>query len=221
MHASCTVWSVDDRLPAGAYDELITVGLDELMKQSSLETSTASVDHAETSEILGAHLEKVAVRVLDSLPFDRRLAVANGLLSRLVEESAAASINDLVPENPRMLWAVGAIRARPQNPLRRSDLLINACGEPVLHEELASEIVSADQVDLLCAFIKWQGLRLLVDAIERHCASGRTLRVITTTYVGATERRAVDELVRRGAQVKISYETRYYPPPCQSVALSA
>lgn len=33
------------------------------------------------------------------------------------------------------------------------------------------------------------------------------MRVITTTYVGATERRAVDELVRLGAQVKVSYET--------------
>ena len=33
------------------------------------------------------------------------------------------------------------------------------------------------------------------------------LRVITTTYMGATERRALDELVRRfGAQVRITYE---------------
>jgi len=49
---------------------------------------------------------------------------------------------------------------------------------------------------------------LLLDAIAEHCRAGRPLRVITTTYVGATERRAVDKLVELGATVKISYETR-------------
>ena len=34
------------------------------------------------------------------------------------------------------------------------------------------------------------------------------MRVITTTYVGATERRALDRLVSLGAEVKVSYETR-------------
>ena len=37
----------------------------------------------------------------------------------------------------------------------------------------------------------------------------RPLRVLTTTYIGATERIALDRLVREyGAQVKINYETR-------------
>jgi superfamily II DNA or RNA helicase/HKD family nuclease len=195
-------------LPGGAYDELITVGLDRLLQQTHLQAQTEAVDPAEATEILSAHLERVVARVLDSLPYERRLSVANGLLNRLVEETGHADTRDLLPERPRMLSSVGPVTARPQNPLRRADLLINARHEPALHEELEAEMASADGVDLLCAFIKWQGLRLLVNAIERHCQAGRPLRVITTTYVGATERRAVDELVRRGAQVKISYESR-------------
>lgn len=195
-------------LPGGAYDELITAGLDALLRQSGVPIEKDSLDSAEVTEVLAAHLEKVATRVLDSLPIDKRLAVLNGVLDSLTKETGRATESDLVAGPPTMLYFVGEATDRPQNPLRRADLLINARGEPALHEELAAEIASADRVDLLCAFIKWQGLRLIVEAIDRHCTAGRPLRVITTTYVGATERRAVDELVRRGAEVKISYETR-------------
>ena len=197
-----------DGLPGGAYDEIITTGLDALLRDTDIQATTDRLDPAESTEVLAAHLEKIATRVLDSLPMERRLAVANAVLSRLIQDTGRAGDDDLVADPPRMLYSVGPTTDRPQNPLRRADLLMNARGEPALHEELAAEIASADRVDLLCAFIKWQGLRLIVDAIGLHCGRGKPLRVITTTYVGATERRAVDELVRRGAEVKISYETR-------------
>ena len=197
-----------DGLPGGAYEELITTGLDALVRRSGLQTVVEGLDSAEATEILAAHLERVATRVLDSLPIERRLSVVNGVLSGLIADTGRATESDLVADPPAMLYSVGAATERPQNPLRRADLLINARGEPALHEELVAEIASADRVDLLCAFIKWQGLRLIVDAIGRHCSAGKPLRVITTTYVGATERRAIDELVGRGAEVKISYETR-------------
>lgn len=195
-------------VPDGAYDELVTAGLDALLSATAVQAATNGLDPAESTEVLAAHVEKIATRVLDSLPLERRLAVANGVLTRLIQETGKATSEDLVADPPKMLHSVGPTTARPQNPLRRADLLINARGEPALHEELAAEMASADRVDLLCAFIKWQGLRLIVDAIDQLCTEGKPLRVITTTYVGATERRAVDELVRRGAEVKISYETR-------------
>lgn len=197
-----------ERLPEGAYDELITAGLDALLAQSVSEAQTERVDQAEATERLAAHLGKVATRVLDSLPYERRLAVANGLVSSLIEQSRGADDRDLVAAGLRTLLSVGPQTPRPENPLRRADLLVNARGEPALHEELAAEIASADRVDLLCAFIKWQGLRLLTDTIAHHLQRGRPLRVITTTYVGATERKAIDKLVELGAMVKISYETR-------------
>ncbi|MGH9170705.1 MAG: DUF3427 domain-containing protein [Acidimicrobiales bacterium] len=195
-------------VPSGVYDELITDGLDALLRQATDAVRSELVDPAEATEFLAAHLERVATRVLNSLPFDRRLAVTNGLLNRLVEESSRIDATDIVADGPRTLLSVGPDTPRPRTPLRRADLLINARGEPALHEELAAEIASADTVDLLCAFIKWQGLRLLTDAIAEHLRRGRSLRVITTTYVGATERKAIDKLAELGATVKISYETR-------------
>ena len=87
-------------------------------------------------------------------------------------------------------------------------LLTNSREDPQLAAELRAELSSADRVDLLCAFIKWEGLRLLSDSLQELKDFGIPIRVITTTYMGATQRHAIDELVRRfGAEVRINYET--------------
>ena len=64
------------------------------------------------------------------------------------------------------------------------------------------------QQSLLCAFIKWSGLRLLQPVLKQYLAAGRPLRVLSTVYLGATDRRALDWLVERGAQVRVSTDTR-------------
>lgn len=97
---------------------------------------------------------------------------------------------------------------RPQTSLSAAALLTNSREDPQLAAELRAELSSADLVDLLCAFIKWEGLRLLSESLESLKDHGIPIRVITTTYMGATQRHAIDELVRRfGAEVRINYET--------------
>ena len=48
----------------------------------------------------------------------------------------------------------------------------------------------------------------MLPQLRTHCERGHELRVITTTYTGSTERKALDALVEMGAKVKVSYETR-------------
>ena len=91
----------------------------------------------------------------------------------------------------------------PATPFSQSDLLVNAEGQPNIGSELRAELASADSVDLLCAFVIWSGVRHLRDALAASSRAAGSVRVITTTYMGATEKRAVDELValgRRGAR---------------------
>ena len=57
------------------------------------------------------------------------------------------------------------------------------------------------------AFVRWSGIRPLLDVLRRHCRSGKTLRVVTTTYTNSTELRALDELAALGAEIKVSYDT--------------
>src|SRR3954447_18142601 len=53
----------------------------------------------------------------------------------------------------------------------------------------------------------WRGVRLLDSALAKVAAAGIPFRVITTTYIGGTEREALDRLVREfGAQVKVQYD---------------
>ena len=53
----------------------------------------------------------------------------------------------------------------------------------------------------------WRGLRLLETPLQRAREAGIPIRVITTTYIGGTEREALDRLVRDfGAEVRIQYD---------------
>ena len=96
----------------------------------------------------------------------------------------------------------------PTVPLSSSDLLANAEGQPNIGSELRLELESADSVDLLCAFVIWSGVIRLRDALAGVVRRGGRVRVITTTYMGATQRRAVDELVGLGAEVRVAFDAR-------------
>jgi len=54
----------------------------------------------------------------------------------------------------------------------------------------------------------WSGVRHLREALAAVHSRGGRIRVITTTYMGATEKRAVDELVALGAQVRVAFDAR-------------
>src|SRR6059058_5548664 len=58
----------------------------------------------------------------------------------------------------------------------------------------------------LMAFVRWSGVRPLMDVLRRHCEAGKPLRILTTTYTNSTEQRALDELKRLGAEIKVSYD---------------
>ncbi|GAA4359888.1 DEAD/DEAH box helicase [Paeniglutamicibacter cryotolerans] len=137
------------------------------------------------------------------------MVLLSNKILRLIESA------EVVVDGPKRLRAIQRDTTfrrremlRPQTPLDSAALLTNSREDPQLAAELKAELSSADRVDLLCAFIKWQGIRLLAEALDEAKVRGIPIRVITTTYMGATQREAIDQLVQRyGAEVRINYET--------------
>ncbi|AJS61171.1 hypothetical protein UB51_25120 [Paenibacillus sp. IHBB 10380] len=97
---------------------------------------------------------------------------------------------------------------RPVTPLSQSSLFTGSHSEPNMLHELKRENVTADRIDLLVSFIKWSGLRCLMEQFEQFTANGGQLRVITTTYMEATDMKAVIELSNLpNTEIQISYDS--------------
>ncbi|MGA3562126.1 DUF3427 domain-containing protein [Melissospora conviva] len=211
-------------LEPGIYEHFVTRDL--VSKLQQLDPSLiqqATLDPADAVDALARHVAALARRALhvvsggDDKLF-RQVALANRIVGAIAELSPQAlTEQDQIADARNLLHAVAVppapferprFPARPTTPLSSGALLVNGRHQPRIGHEVTHEMASADQVDLLCAFIKWHGLRIIEPAVRDLIDRGGRLRVITTTYMGATDQRALDRLAELGAEIKISYETR-------------
>ncbi|MEV4545071.1 DUF3427 domain-containing protein [Micromonospora echinaurantiaca] len=211
-------------LERGIYEHLITRDLaDRLQRVDPALIQRDKLDPADAPDTLARHLATLARRALHALPggddkLTRQVDLANRIADAIATLSPQAlTEQDQVSDARHLLHAIAAPPAppaqptfpqRPTTPLSTGALLVNGRHQPRIGHEVTHEMASADSVDLLCAFIKWYGLRIVEPAIRDLIARGGHLRVITTTYLGATDQRALDRLAELGAEVKVSYETR-------------
>lgn len=203
---------------AGLYETLITHRLEERMKgldSASWRSIEGRVGPESSPHVLARHIGDTVRKVLQGLSSAEQVLTANHILESLNTIEGARQWVDLVTDGPRQLLSIaeqeapGVYAIRPATPLSDTALITNSPEDPSLGFELRAELATADRVDLLCAFVKWHGLRVLEESLASAHARGVPIRVLTTTYIGATERRALDRLVRDfGAEVKVNYELR-------------
>ena len=221
-------------LPDGLYDLLLTDSLTRSL--AALEQGSAEVRslHGGVAELLVDAITRQLGAILDDVAGDeadraqRQLELVNGLLMALRHRLAAgdgarpkggaAEVVDLIAPPLRVLRAVRRDRQFPAPPeigLAAPWLFTAGKGSPSLLQEIRRELASADQVDILVSFITISGVRKLQDVLQQITATGAQgqaatrLRILTTTYTGATEARALDELARMpGCEVRVSLDGR-------------
>ena len=195
-----------DRLPAGLYERLLSLALDREIGALDLKQFAALTEaptETERPRLLARYIHSLLSLALAAQTGKdaeaKQLDLCRRVLGQLIEAETGIEADDHLKEPAALLTAlvekIGLGKPelpRTAIPLGTGDLLVNARGEPGLGQILQTEIPSADRIDLLCAFIKWNGFRVLEGALRAHLDRGKPLRVITTTYIGATERRAID-----------------------------
>lgn len=206
----------DSSFPLGIYETPVTKRVLE-----RLDATTKTIPGA-TPELRSVDDQEVKRRYNDSLAREFALRFESKLESLKDEQERIHLINTLAGlldadtsvDTERLLTSIRATSLEaapplPDMPLASLALLTNAKNESNLDIELKRELETADSVDLLCAFIRTSGLRVLDEALLKLRDRGVPFRIITTTYCGATEKAAIDHLVEKyGAQVKISYESK-------------
>lgn len=214
-------------LPHGLYDLVLTDAV-----ARSLDSAIPGVgdvrdldpDEAaeRLTEVLGLELRRILADAegTRSERLQTQLALVNSLLRELRErlESDSPEPGQVVPP-PRVLRSVHPGAAfPPQAPatgLAAPWLFTAGRGSPALVTELRREAAACNAIDILVSFITISGVRKLIDVLKTITAAdaagqGRTrIRVLTTTYMGATQIQALDELARlNGCEVRISLDGR-------------
>ena len=202
------------QLSTGLYDALLTEALRRGLPADPDRYRLEDVDPADAPDILASHLGRVLALVLRgrgltddvgaqvelSNDLIRRALAGRPDLSELldqgIEQQAARLLEVLRP--PATPLAELESLPRPSIALSENALLVSSPQEPALSSELRRELASADGVDLLCAFVRWSGIRVLLPELREARARGVPIRVITTIYTGATEPRALEELKELG-----------------------
>ena len=75
------------------------------------------------------------------------------------------------------------------------------------------------RIDVVMAFIRRTGIAPMLEALRAHRAAEGEMRVLTTTYTGSTEARALDELRELGAGCSGLLRSQRDPPSRQGLAL--
>ncbi|MHA6252209.1 DEAD/DEAH box helicase [Oceanobacillus sp. CAU 1775] len=218
-------------LKQGIYDEIITTALKEelaSLSDTEFDIETGSIDVEEARKFLATYIFTVTRKALnfvhdegkdDADKLFKQISTCNQIIKTLSEsvdqnEFAKLEIDEAGQVLQSIYSKINSVRSikkektvRPVTSISESSLFTGAINEPNMLSELKKEILSSDHIDFLVSFIKWSGIRGLMEELKTFTDRGGKLRIITTSYMEATDYKAIDELSKlQNTEIKISYD---------------
>ena len=215
-------------MKTGLYEKPINKKLNKALAEltDNFNVEKEQIDSEEAAGILSKYVKKVVERSLNNISesddsLAKQIELVNKIIGAIKQNTGADITDDLEIAEDKQLLSVtdktNTIQAindkvkviRPVTSIAQSSLFTGAVHEPQMFSELKKEIFSCNCIDMLVSFIKWSGLRLLMEALTEFTNNGGKLRIITTSYMGATDIKAISELAKlKNTEIKVSYDTK-------------
>ncbi len=213
-------------LPSGLYEQIINRALERELAQTARRKVIEPLDPAESARILAKYTASVVQKKLETIQdsgggVQSQIDLVNRIVSAISDKPSGGTQDDFsVAESNELMALIDeknsvlsldekAEMVRPVTSIAQSSLFTGSLHEPQMYSELRREIASSDRMDILVSFIKWSGLRLILEELRAFVFRGGTLRVITTSYMGATDVKAIEELQKLpNTQIRVSYDTK-------------
>lgn len=213
----------------GIYEQLITKlvssKLNELDKEKFY-IKQNEIDKNEAARLFSHYLSEVIRFALNLISGDdsieKQIELSNKIIFLLKKELNNNEFDeDLIATEARILSAIfSKLNANfsdfekylkeitPYTRLSQSELFTGSNAGISLESEIKKEILSSDKINFLVSFIKWTGIRIFEKELFEFTERGGQLSIITTSYMGATDLKAVEYLSSlKNTKIKVSYNT--------------
>ena len=216
-------------MKTGLYEELITQLLQDKLSECEGECyfiERQPLEAADAALYLSHFLQHILHVIFESFKvqdkISKQIELSNALIywlrDYLDNESLTENIIDAKGQLLKALYSTKnpvatdlkayVNKITPITGLSQSELFTGSNVGLSLESELKREILSSDEIWWLVSFIKWTGVRIFADELKQFTNSGRKLKIITTSYMGATDQKAVNFLGSLpNTEVRMSYNT--------------
>ncbi|GAA4824167.1 type III restriction-modification system restriction subunit Res [Marinicella pacifica] len=216
-------------METGLYEQLINKVIELKINRLDVDTfyiDTTPIDKSEASKVLSQYLSQVIQYALNQISgkdsLEQQIKISNRVIKLLSEEIADSDIvENIITAEANILTAIlSKLNAdysdfkshvkeiTPYTRLSYSELFTGNNAGISLESEIKKEILSSDKVSFLVSFIKWTGIRIFEKELTEFTNRGGELKIITTSYMGATDLKAIQFLSGlKNTEIKVSYNT--------------
>ena len=184
------------------------------------------IDKNEASRVLSQYLIEIIRLALNLITgedsIEKQIELSNNIIKLLRDELNEVEFEeDLIETQAKILTAIlnkidtgisdfdkHLKEITPYTRLSQSELFTGNNAGISLESEIKKEILSSDKICFLVSFIKFSGIIIFKNELTEFTERGGQLMIITTSYMGATDLKAVQLLSDlKNTEIKVSYNT--------------